>query len=80
MAAQQTTSTMVDPVCGADVQERNAAGRSDHHGQTFYFCSLSCKMEFDDNPAAYTRRPATQQEPARPEVGRRTTGPRGARR
>lgn len=42
-----------DPVCGAIVEKDLAAGRSDHQGETYYFCSQHCKMEFDDNPYAY---------------------------
>ena len=45
-----------DPVCGASVHEHAAAGRSDYRGETYYFCSQSCKMEFDDNPNAYATR------------------------
>ena len=31
------------------------AWRSEHRGETYYFCSQSCKMEFDDNPFAYAK-------------------------
>lgn len=48
------TAVLTDPVCGASIHEHTAAGRSDHRGETYYFCSQSCKMEFDDNPYAYT--------------------------
>jgi len=44
-----------DAVCGAGVTEDAAWGRSEYQGQTYYFCSQVCKMEFDDNPAAYAR-------------------------
>ena len=27
--------------------------KSEHRGETYYFCSQSCKMEFNDNPYAY---------------------------
>jgi Ala-tRNA(Pro) deacylase len=49
------TTMLIDPVCGATVDEDQAAGRSAHRGETFYFCSQSCKMEFDDNPDGYAR-------------------------
>lgn len=45
-----------DPVCGDGVQLSTTVWKSDHEGQTYYFCSQSCKMEFDDNPRAYARR------------------------
>jgi len=46
-------STVIDPVCGADVEQPTASAWSEHKGERFYFCSQACKMEFDDNPFAY---------------------------
>ena len=50
-----------DPVCGMQVNEQNAAGKSEHEGQTYYFCSPVCKTKFDQNPAAYVGTTSTQQ-------------------
>ncbi len=50
-------TTLSDAVCGASVGEESAWGSSEYGGQKYYFCSQVCKMEFDDNPAAYTRAP-----------------------
>lgn len=47
------TTTHTDPVCGMQVDERQAAARSDHRGQTYYFCSQGCKDKFDQNPEQY---------------------------
>jgi Ala-tRNA(Pro) deacylase len=47
------TEAVIDPVCGASLQVETAVVTSVHHGETYYFCSQSCKMEFDDNPYAY---------------------------
>ena len=47
-----------DPVCGMDVDEKNAAGKSEHNGQQYYFCSTQCKQQFDQNPNQYTRKSA----------------------
>ena len=44
----------VDPVCGMDVDERKAAGSSEHRGQTYYFCSTGCKAAFDKDPEKYS--------------------------
>lgn len=44
---------VTDPVCGMQIDERNAAGTSVYHGQTYYFCSRGRKAEFDKNPAKY---------------------------
>jgi YHS domain-containing protein len=46
-------TTTIDPVCGRTLDERDMAIWSQHHGETYYFCSHACKMEFDDNPHAY---------------------------
>ena len=42
-----------DPVCGMDVKESKAAGTSTYDGSTYYFCSKSCKTEFDRDPTKY---------------------------
>ena len=42
-----------DPVCDMEVDEQSAAGRSQYQGQTYYFCTESCKNEFDQNPEMY---------------------------
>ncbi len=42
-----------DLVCGMDVDEKTAAGRSEYQGQTYYFCSPGCKQTFDKNPEKY---------------------------
>lgn len=47
--------TRRDPVCNMEVDERSAAGQSDYQGQTYYFCSQSCKNKFEQNPQQYAR-------------------------
>lgn len=42
-----------DPVCGMEVDEASAAGRSDFRNETFYFCSPGCKKAFDRDPEKY---------------------------
>lgn len=44
-----------DPVCKMTIDEKSAAGKSDYNGKTYYFCSLSCKATFDQNPQQYTK-------------------------
>lgn len=41
-----------DPVCGMQVSEP-APIKSEHMGQTFFFCSQGCKSSFDANPTKY---------------------------
>ena len=45
----------IDPVCKMDVEPSIAAGRSEYGGQTYYFCALSCKENFDKNPQQYVK-------------------------
>jgi len=42
-----------DPVCGMDVDEKSAAGKSEYQGTTYYFCSPGCKQAFDKEPEKY---------------------------
>jgi YHS domain-containing protein len=42
-----------DPVCGMQVDEKKAAGKSEFQGQTYYFCSPGCKTAFDKEPQKY---------------------------
>ena len=42
-----------DPVCGMTIESATAAGQSSYAGQTFYFCSDSCKAQFDAAPDRY---------------------------
>ena len=48
-----------DPVCGMDIQPTSAAGKSEYQGQTYYFCSGSCKKAFDKEPQKYARHAET---------------------
>ncbi len=41
-----------DPVCGMEVGE-DTPYKSKRGGETIYFCSASCKHEFDQNPDEY---------------------------
>jgi Cu+-exporting ATPase len=35
------------------VDEKTAAAKSEHQGQTYYFCSQGCKVTFDKDPQKY---------------------------
>lgn len=43
----------IDPVCGMEVDVTNPAATSEYNGQTYYFCSLGCKVSFDQEPESY---------------------------
>jgi Cu+-exporting ATPase len=36
-----------------DIDPEEAAGTSSYKGETYYFCSLGCKDQFDENPAEF---------------------------
>jgi Cu+-exporting ATPase len=46
-----------DPVCGMEVSPDKAAGSSQYEGQTYYFCSPSCKKQFDADPQQFVKPP-----------------------
>ncbi len=57
---------MKDPVCGMDVTPEKAAAKSEVGGQTYHFCSQSCKQKFDQNPQRYTSpQPGAAPQPRR---------------
>ena len=56
-----------DPVCGMMIDERSAAGTSVFGGQMYYFCSVTCKQQFDRNPAAFVA-PADQRANPSPDT------------
>jgi len=43
----------IDPVCGMEVDEKTAAGKSEYKGKTHYFCAPGCKAAFDRDPEKY---------------------------
>jgi YHS domain-containing protein len=45
-----------DPVCGMEVDEKDAAGSSEYKGRTYYFCCEDCKKQFDQHPEQYVSR------------------------
>lgn len=52
-----------DVICGMQVDEQNVAQKgltSDYQGQTYYFCSPSCKQEFERSPQQYAGQQTTQ--------------------
>jgi YHS domain-containing protein len=48
-----------DPVCGMEVDEKKAAGKSEYQGQMYYFCSSGCKTTFDKDPQKYVAKGQT---------------------
>jgi len=48
----QPSTRLNDPVCGMTVDPATAAGRHDHQGVTYYFCSPHCLAKFEADPAS----------------------------
>jgi YHS domain-containing protein len=44
---------VTDPVCGLEVDPREAAYSSTYQGHTYYFTDPDCKRMFDEDPEAY---------------------------
>ncbi len=49
-STDSTLSTETDTVCKMQVDKRKAKFTSEYKGKTYYFCALSCKKAFDENP------------------------------
>lgn len=45
-----------DPVCGMTIEDTEAAATSSYDGNTYYFCSASCKERFEKNPQAFAQK------------------------
>ena len=48
-----------DPVCGMSVDPAKAAGRVEHNGQVYYFCSKRCADRFEQDPHRFLAAPGT---------------------
>jgi len=46
-----------DPVCGMMVDPAKAAGKVDHEGKTYYFCSARCAERFSKEPQKFLTAP-----------------------
>ena len=42
-----------DPVCGMNVDPKNAVAKSEYNGKKYYFCCTHCKTKFDVDPDSY---------------------------
>ena len=45
-----------DPVCGMDVDEKEAAATLEYKGKTYYFCAVGCKDKFAQNPEKFLKK------------------------
>lgn len=42
-----------DPVCHMNVDESKTDLKTEHNGETYYFCAKSCKDRFEADPHKY---------------------------
>ncbi len=55
MTEERQGRTVSDPVCGCKVDTEGAEYKSEFEGQTYYFCTESCKMKFDMSPGQWAK-------------------------
>src|SRR5216110_910500 len=48
-----------DPVCGMSVDPAKAAGKVEHDGKAYYFCSKRCAERFSQEPEKFLASPGT---------------------
>jgi Cu+-exporting ATPase len=45
----------IDPVCGMEVDEGQAAAQYEYKGKTYYFCAVGCKDKFAQDPEQFVK-------------------------
>ena len=50
---EKMASTVKDPVCGMEIDPKNAAAQIDYQGKTYHFCSSACYDKFKAEPHKY---------------------------
>jgi len=53
--AEAAPAFAIDPVCGMTVEVATAMHKTEHGGETVYFCGAGCKAAFDADPERYVR-------------------------
>jgi YHS domain-containing protein len=43
----------IDPVCGMEVDATTSTLSLDYEGNTYWFCSKGCMLDFQEDPARY---------------------------
>lgn len=59
---EKIMETHIDPVCGARVEQQQAAAESEYLTRKYYFCSAGCKHKFDQRPEDYVIRGGQSQQ------------------
>ncbi|MHB9131737.1 MAG: YHS domain-containing protein [Armatimonadota bacterium] len=53
MFMRKIREKMVDPVCGEEVDPDTCECKEKFEGELFYFCSLNCLLDFEQNPEGF---------------------------
>ena len=48
-----------DPVCGMQVEEKQAGANTVHNGHTYAFCGPACKQTFEKTPEKFAEEKAS---------------------
>jgi len=51
-----------DPVCGMNIDEKKVTQKTLYKGQTYYFCSKSCRVDFEKDPEKYIKKESGSKE------------------
>src|SRR3982074_2457068 len=65
----------LDPVCGMTVDPAKAAGRVEHKGKTYFFCSKHCAHAFSADPDRFLKKDSSRKEPKAESKGAKYTCP-----
>jgi Cu+-exporting ATPase len=49
-------ATVVDPVCGMQIESGEAVGMAEFEGVVYYFCSEDCRSKFMKKPRDYVKK------------------------
>lgn len=64
------TGSVIDPVCGMQIDPAQARESCDHEGKQYFFCCSSCAQKFAANPDKYLRPPAKGSDVGLVQLGR----------
>src|SRR5215203_950996 len=51
--AEGAPMTVIDPVCGMEVDPATAEWKTEYQGHTYYFCAPGCQRSFEKDPQKY---------------------------
>jgi Cu+-exporting ATPase len=58
----EVSDMAIDPVCRMKVDPENAPAKTEHEGETYYFCAPGCKAAFESAPEKYVGKAAAESE------------------